>query len=173
MSGKAFSWNDLPRIMQKWKTMSGNKSFLVKGIQSVDDAKKAVLLGVDGVVFHMFPVFQAATTQADKLMELSAPLTFCPTIFQMATARARLMRAPQTAVGDKTTILFDSGIRGGADVFKALALGAKAVLIGRLWIYGMGIAGEEGVRHVMKSLLADFDILQVPFRHRGCQAHRS
>jgi isopentenyl diphosphate isomerase/L-lactate dehydrogenase-like FMN-dependent dehydrogenase len=44
-------------------------------------------------------------------------------------------------------------------VIKALALGAKAVLVGRLWIYGMGIAGEAGVRHVMKSLLADFDIL--------------
>jgi isopentenyl diphosphate isomerase/L-lactate dehydrogenase-like FMN-dependent dehydrogenase len=42
---------------------------------------------------------------------------------------------------------------------QALALGAKAVLVGRLWIYGMGIAGEAGVRHVMKSLLADFDIL--------------
>lgn len=49
---------------------------------------------------------------------------------------------------------------------KALALGAKAVLVGRLWIYGMGIAGEEGVRHVMKSLLADFDILQVSVHSR-------
>ncbi|KAI0017921.1 FMN-dependent dehydrogenase [Xylariomycetidae sp. FL0641] len=55
--------------------------------------------------------------------------------------------------------MYDSGIRGGADVFKALALGAKFVFVGRLWVYGLGSGGEEGVRHVMKSLLADFDIL--------------
>ena len=47
----------------------------------------------------------------------------------------------------------------GSDVFKALALGAKAVCIGRMWIWGLSIDGEFGVRHVMKSLLADFDIL--------------
>lgn len=100
------------------------------------------------------------------------------------------------AIGDKATILFDSGVRTGADFFKALALGAHAVCIGRLYsayqtalcvstasravsmihksfacrprasgfpltcaVYGMSIAGEAGVRHVMKSLLADFDIL--------------
>ncbi|KAK5627846.1 hypothetical protein RRF57_003561 [Xylaria bambusicola] len=62
------------------------------------------------------------------------------------------------AVGDKTYVMFDSGIRGGADVFKALALGAKFVFIGRLWVYALG-SGGEGVRHVMKGLLADFDIL--------------
>jgi isopentenyl diphosphate isomerase/L-lactate dehydrogenase-like FMN-dependent dehydrogenase len=55
--------------------------------------------------------------------------------------------------------MFDSGIRGGADIFKALALGAKFVFIGRLWVYALGAGGEEGVRHVVKSLLADFDIL--------------
>lgn len=56
-------------------------------------------------------------------------------------------------------IMYDSGIRGGADVFKALALGAKFVFIGRLWVYALGSGGEEGVRHVVKGLLADFDIL--------------
>ncbi len=55
--------------------------------------------------------------------------------------------------------MYDSGIRGGADVFKALALGAKFVFVGRLWVYALGSGGEEGVRHVMKGLLADFDIL--------------
>jgi isopentenyl diphosphate isomerase/L-lactate dehydrogenase-like FMN-dependent dehydrogenase len=63
------------------------------------------------------------------------------------------------AVGDKTYIMFDSGVRGAADVFKALALGAKFVFVGRLWVFGLSIKGELGVRHVMKSLLADFDIL--------------
>lgn len=63
------------------------------------------------------------------------------------------------AVGDKTYIMFDSGVRGAADVFKALALGAKFVFVGRLWVWGLSIMGEHGVRHVMRSLLADFDIL--------------
>ena len=63
------------------------------------------------------------------------------------------------AVGDKIYIMYDSGIRGASDVFKALALGAKFVYVGRLWIWGLSIMGDHGVRHVMKSLLADFDIL--------------
>jgi isopentenyl diphosphate isomerase/L-lactate dehydrogenase-like FMN-dependent dehydrogenase len=64
-----------------------------------------------------------------------------------------------TAVGDKTYIMFDSGVRGASDVVKALALGAKFVFVGRLWVWGLSIMGEHGVRHVMKSLLADLDIL--------------
>lgn len=55
--------------------------------------------------------------------------------------------------------MYDSGVRGASDVFKALALGAKFVFVGRLWIWGLSIMGEHGVRHVMKSLLSDFDIL--------------
>lgn len=55
-------------------------------------------------------------------------------------------------------IMFDSGVRGAADVVKALALGAKFVFVGRLWVWGLSIMGEHGVRHVMKSLLADLDI---------------
>lgn len=55
--------------------------------------------------------------------------------------------------------MYDSGVRSAADVFKALALGAKFVFIGRLWVWGLSIAGEHGVRHVLKSLLAEFDIL--------------
>jgi isopentenyl diphosphate isomerase/L-lactate dehydrogenase-like FMN-dependent dehydrogenase len=55
--------------------------------------------------------------------------------------------------------MFDSGVRGASDVFKALALGAKFVFIGRLWVWGLAIAGEHGVRHIMKALLAEFDIL--------------
>jgi isopentenyl diphosphate isomerase/L-lactate dehydrogenase-like FMN-dependent dehydrogenase len=55
--------------------------------------------------------------------------------------------------------MYDSGVRNASDVFKALALGAQFVFVGRLWIWGLAIMGETGVRHVMKSLLADFDIL--------------
>lgn len=61
------------------------------------------------------------------------------------------------AVGDKLTVLFDSGIRTGTDIIKALSLGAKAVLIGRPAIYGLAIAGKEGAKAVLRGLLADFD----------------
>lgn len=55
--------------------------------------------------------------------------------------------------------MFDSGIRGASDVCKALCLGAQFVFVGRLWIWGLSIMGEHGVRHVMKALLADLDIM--------------
>lgn len=56
-------------------------------------------------------------------------------------------------------VTFDSGVRTASDVFKALALGAKFVFLGRMWVWGLSIAGEHGVRHVMKALLAELDIL--------------
>jgi len=62
------------------------------------------------------------------------------------------------AVGDDLTVLFDSGIRGGADVAKALALGADAVLLGRPYLWGLALAGEAGVRTVLRSLLGELDL---------------
>jgi lactate 2-monooxygenase len=62
------------------------------------------------------------------------------------------------AVGGRIPILLDSGIRGGADVFKALALGASAVCIGRPYVYGLAVAGADGVREVIRNFLADFDL---------------
>jgi len=62
------------------------------------------------------------------------------------------------AVGDRGTVLFDSGIRCGADVVIALALGADAVLYGRPWVYGLGVAGKSGVEHALRCLLADVDL---------------
>lgn len=61
------------------------------------------------------------------------------------------------AVGDSLTVLFDSGIRTGADVLKALALGAKAVLVGRPVIYNFAIGGKEGAKATLQGLLADVD----------------
>lgn len=61
-------------------------------------------------------------------------------------------------VGDKVDVLFDSGIRSGASIAKAMALGAKACLIGRPFVYGLALGGEEGVVHVIKSLLGDFQL---------------
>jgi lactate 2-monooxygenase len=62
------------------------------------------------------------------------------------------------AVGEQIEVLFDSGIRTGADIVKALALGARAVLVGRPWVYGLAHGGQDGIRHVLRSLLADFEL---------------
>jgi len=61
-------------------------------------------------------------------------------------------------VQNRVPVLMDSGIRGGADVFKALALGAKAVCVGRPYVYGLTIDGQKGVEEVMLNLMADFDL---------------
>jgi isopentenyl diphosphate isomerase/L-lactate dehydrogenase-like FMN-dependent dehydrogenase len=78
---------------------------------------------------------------------------------QLDGAVPSLEMLPQVvdAVGNQTTVLFDSGIRTGADIIKALCLGAQAVLIGRPVMYGLGIAGKEGAKHVLAGLLADLD----------------
>ena len=127
----------MPWLMETWRRISGGKPFCIKGIQSVEDARKCVEIGCDGIV-----VSNHAGRQVDG-----------------AIASLDALEKIVDAVGDKTYVMYDSGIRGGADIFKALALGAKFVFVGRLWIWGLSIMGEPGVRHVMKSLLADFDIL--------------
>ncbi|KAL2809979.1 L-lactate dehydrogenase [Aspergillus granulosus] len=119
-----------------WEKISGGRPFVIKGIQSVRDAQKCVEYGVDGIV-----VSNHAGRQVDGTI---ASLDALENIVE--------------AVGDKLYIMYDSRIRGASDVAKALALGARFVFVGRLWIWGLSIMGE-GVRHVMKSLLADFDIL--------------
>lgn len=135
--GKAHTWEKAAWARDQWRRISGNKPFLIKGIQSVADAKKAQDIGCEGIV-----VSNHAGRQVDGAI---GSLEALPSIVD--------------AVGDKMEICFDSGVRSGADVFKALALGAKVVMVGRLWIYGLSIQGEVGVRHVMKSLLSEFDIL--------------
>lgn len=135
--GSAFSWEKIPWLISTWKKISNNRPFLLKGIQSVQDAKKAVEVGCDGIVVsnHAGRQVDGAIASLDALENIVA------------------------AVGDRIYITYDSGIRGAADIVKALALGAKFVFVGRLWVWGLSIMGEAGVRHVMKSLLADFDIL--------------
>ncbi len=135
--GRAFSWEKIPWLIKTWKEISDGRPFLLKGIQSVEDAKKAIEVGCDGIVVsnHAGRQVDGAIASLDALDNIVA------------------------AVGEKIYITYDSGIRGAADIVKALALGAKFVFVGRLWVWGLSIMGEAGVRHVMKSLLADFDIL--------------
>ena len=71
------------------------------------------------------------------------------------------------AVDRRIPVLFDSGIRGGADIFRALALGAAAVCVGRPWVYGMAIAGEAGATEALRNLISEFDLVL------GLSGHRS
>ena len=109
---------------------------LLKGILHPDDARRAVDHGVNGVIVsnHGGRQVDGAIAALDALPHVVA------------------------AVGDRDAVLFDSGVRTGADVFKALALGARAVLIGRPYVYGLALAGEAGVREVLENLIADFDL---------------
>lgn len=135
--GRAWSWEKLPWLIKTWKDLSGGKPFALKGIQNVADAIRAVDVGCDGIV-----VSNHAGRQVDG-----------------AIASLDALEHIVDAVGDRTYIMFDSGVRGASDIVKALALGAKFVFVGRLWVWGLAIMGEHGVRHVMRSLLADLDIL--------------
>jgi len=109
---------------------------LVKGIVHEDDARAVVDGGAAGVIVsnHGGRQVDGAIAALDALGPVAA------------------------AVGDRATVLLDSGIRCGADVLIALALGADAVLYGRPWVYGLGLAGAEGVRHALRILLADLDV---------------
>jgi isopentenyl diphosphate isomerase/L-lactate dehydrogenase-like FMN-dependent dehydrogenase len=135
--GRAWNWEKAVWARKKWQEISGDKPFIIKGIQHVADAKKAAELGFEGIVVsnHAGRQVDGAIASLDSLERICEE------------------------VGDKIVVMFDSGVRGAADVVKALALGAKFVFVGRLWIWGLSIMGEPGVRHVMRSLLADLDIL--------------
>ena len=130
-SNPSSTWSDLAVIRACTKL-----PVIVKGIQHPDDAKKAIDHGADGII-----VSNHGGRQMDG-----------------AIGALDTLAAIADAVSNKTTILFDSGIRRGADVFKAMALGAKAVLIGRPYAYGLAIAGEQGVKEVIANLLADVDL---------------
>ena len=109
---------------------------VLKGIQHADDARRAADEGVDGII-----VSNHGGRQVDGAI---GSLDALPGIVD--------------AVPDGFPVLFDSGVRSGADAFKALALGARAALIGRPFVWGLAVGGQEGVRHVMRGLLAELDL---------------
>ena len=118
----------------EWESLSWLRErtslpILLKGIQHVDDAREAVARGVDGIV-----VSNHGGRQVDG-----------------ALASIDALPAIADAVGGDLAVLFDSGIRGGADVFKALALGADAVLLGRPYIWGLALDGQGGVETVLRT----------------------
>jgi len=130
-TGTALRWDRLDLLRAHW-----DGPILVKGVQHAADATRALEAGMDGIVVsnHGGRQVDGALASLDALPEISR------------------------AVGDRIDVLFDSGVRSGADVAVALALGADAVLLGRPYAYGLALGGAAGVTHVLRSVLAELDI---------------
>ena len=130
-SRPSLSWADLPFLRERTRL-----PIVLKGICHPDDARRAIEAGVDGIV-----VSNHGGRQVDG-----------------AIATLDALPAVVDAVAGRIPVLMDSGIRSGADVVKALALGARAVLLGRPYLYALALAGEAGVRQVLRDLAADIDL---------------
>ena len=125
------TWADIAWL----RTITG-LPIVLKGVQHPDDAVRAVAEGLDGVI-----VSNHAGRQLDR-----------------AVGSLDALPGVVAAVDGRLPVLFDSGVRSGADILVALALGASAVCVGRAYAYGLAIAGEAGAREVFRNLIAEFDI---------------
>lgn len=129
--GKVLTWDHLP-----WLRSLTKLPLILKGICHPDDARRAIDAGVDGIY---------CSNHGGRQANGGIPaIDLLPGIVEAC---------------DKVPVLFDSGVRSGSDVVKALAMGASAVGIGRPYVYGLALAGTDGVIHVLKSLLAEADLL--------------
>ncbi len=139
-SGGSHSWEELARLRERWK-----RAFVVKGILHPADAERAVSLGADGIIVsnHGGRHFDGAPASIDVLPAIVA------------------------AVGARTTVMIDSGIRGGLDVVRALALGAKFCFTGRCFAYGLGALGPAGAPHVVDLF---FDEIKTELLHVGARS---
>ncbi|MGL4973906.1 MAG: alpha-hydroxy acid oxidase, partial [Bosea sp. (in: a-proteobacteria)] len=138
----ALSWDDVKRIKDRW----GGK-LILKGILDVEDAQIAAKSGADAIV-----VSNHGGRQLDGAMSSIAAL---PAIV--------------AAVGDKIEVLMDGGIRSGQDVLKAVALGARGVMIGRAFLYGLGAMGEEGVTKCLEIIRKELDVTMALCGQRDIQ----
>jgi lactate 2-monooxygenase len=130
-SRPSLTWETLAFLRERTRL-----PIVLKGILHPDDAARAVDEGLDGVI-----VSNHGGRQVDGAL---ATLEALPAVVE--------------AVDGRIPVLLDSGVRGGADMFKALALGARAVLVGRPYVYALAIAGRAGVREYLLNLAADFDL---------------
>lgn len=140
-SNTALQWDDL-----EWLRGQTRLPILLKGILHPDDARRGLDCGVDGII-----VSNHGGRQVDGAL---AALDALPGVAD--------------AIQQKIPVLFDSGIRYAADAIKALALGARAVLLGRLYLWGLAVAGEQGVRDVVQNFVADFDLTLGLSGYRSC-----
>jgi len=134
------TWDDLA-----WLRERTSLPIVLKGVLHPDDARAARDAGVDGLV-----VSNHGGRQVDG-----------------AVASLDALPAMVEAVGGAVPVLVDSGVRTGADVVKAVALGAAAVLYGRPYIYGLGLGGQAGVEHVLRCLLGELDVTLALSGHRS------
>jgi lactate 2-monooxygenase len=141
-SNTTLTWSDIPLLRQHTRL-----PVILKGILHPADAARALDSGVEALI-----VSNHGGRQVDG-----------------AVAALDALPAVVREINDRVPVLFDSGIRRGADVFKTLALGAKAVLIGRLYMWGLAVAGEQGVRDVLLNLLADLDLTLALSGHTSCR----
>lgn len=135
----ALDWNRVKELMDMW----GGKVVL-KGIMDPEDARRAAELGADAIV-----VSNHGGRQLDGTL-----------------SSIRMLPAILDEVGDKMEVYFDSGIRSGQDILKALALGADGVMIGRSWVYGLGAMGEAGVTKALEVLHKEMDTTMALCGHR-------
>ncbi|MGC2654591.1 MAG: alpha-hydroxy-acid oxidizing protein, partial [Mycobacterium sp.] len=131
-SRPSLTWNDIAGLRERTTL-----PILVKGLLHPDDARRAVDVGVDGIVVsnHGGRQVDSVIGAADALADITA------------------------VIQGRIPVIFDSGIRSGADIVKALALGADAVTVGRPHIYGLALAGRQGVAEVLQNLIAELDLL--------------
>jgi (S)-mandelate dehydrogenase len=132
-------WEDVDRLREIWPG-----KLIIKGVMRIDDAQQAVARGVDGIV---------VSNHGGRSMD-SAPSTL------------DVLPGIAAAVGDRTTVLVDSGIRRGSDIVKCLALGAKGVLTGRATLYGVGAGGEAGAAKALAILKSE---MRRTMAYVGCQ----
>lgn len=127
----SLTWEDMARFRDRWK-----KPMIIKGIMEVEDAEQAVKYGADAII-----VSNHGGRQLDG-------------------ARSSISALPEIveAVGGKTEIWLDSGVRSGQDALKAIALGAKGVMIGRAMVYGLGANGEAGVTRALEIIEEEMSI---------------
>ena len=125
------NWRRLRPVRRNW-----DGPILLRGVRTVGDARRAIKHGIEGIV--------VSNHRGRRGGESTGSLDALPAIARRA--------------GRRLSVLFESGVRTAPHVFKALALGADAVLVGRPYVFGLALDGEAGVRHVMRTLLAEFDL---------------
>ncbi|MGH6768714.1 MAG: alpha-hydroxy acid oxidase [Xanthobacteraceae bacterium] len=128
---RTLNWRDIDWVRGLWPG-----KLALKGILDVEDAKLAVAAGADGIV--------VSNHGGRQLDGASSSIAALPPIAD--------------AVGDRTEVLFDSGVRSGQDVLKALASGARGCLIGRAFLYGLAAGGEAGVRRALDLIRAELEV---------------
>ena len=140
MRNPQLTWDDMAWMKQTW-----GGPFLVKGVLTAEDARRALDIGADGIV-----VSNHGGRQLDNCI---ATIDALPEIVE--------------AAGDKATVLIDGGFRRGTDIVKALALGARGVLLGRATLYGLAAGGEPGVAKALSILREEVDRV---FALLGCRS---